>query len=456
MATAPTYDLNTLAGQMYLSGTLNMGGAGQLGTGVNAFLGNDYAPTGSRGNGSEGWDPTNITYNIDPLLALGDKMGYKGDTSQLRGISGGGPVFNPDGTITPAKQGYGNNTYDAYQQYNAGLNDYLKDYVNVSGMSPWAGTDDPRQAASTLYRNEGNVLTPQDDPRLYHAREKGSWAQENPDAIAVASIIAGGFLGGSALAAGSAGGAGAGAAGAASGAGGAGAGAGTAGAAAGATGAAGAGTGGIYGSIANSLGLGGWWGGLPGYAQGAITGALQGGVSSGIQGQNILKGAAMGGLSGGLGAWGGGALSSATGLPGWASKALVSAGMGGLSSGSWQGALGSGINSLANTGLGEMGVPSGLGNLISKYGTNAVMQSIGGGGTSPGGGGTGTGSSGGGGLAGGSRSAASTGGGGLSAGLLGNPQLGAARAQELSFLQNSYAPIAKQAAAKRIAEELDA
>lgn len=272
-AMPPTYDLNTLAGQMYLSGTLNMGGAGQIGTGVNAFLGNDYQPTGTRTGGQymadQGWDPKQISYNLDPLLALGDKMGYKSDVAdRLRGISGGVGHFNPDGTYTQPTEGYGENTWMDYQSYNAGLNDFLKNYVNVSGMSPWAGKSDPRAAASTLYQLNNNVLTPAGDPNYYHAREHGSWAQENQDGVMAAAILGGGFLGGSALAAGGAGGAGAG---------------------------AGAGWG---STAANAVGLGSEWAALPAYAQAGLQGAAQGALTSGVMGGDPLKGALMGGVGG--------------------------------------------------------------------------------------------------------------------------------------------------------------
>lgn len=446
---APTYDLNSSAGRSLLNMTLNAGNSGQLAFGSNAFLGNDYQPIGSRGNGSEGWDPTNVQYNIDPLLALGDKMGYTGDASKLRGLSGGGPVFNPDGSITPATKGYDNNTYDAYSLYKNGLDQYLKDYVNVSGMSSgWDGTTgDPRSAASTVYKNQDNVLTPYSDPTLYHARERGSWAQENQDGVMAALILGGGFLGGSALAAAGAGGG----AGAAAGA--------TAAEGAGATGAtaaggAGAGTGGLSGTLS---GLQGWYAGLPSYAQGALSGAAQGGLSSGLQGKNILQGALTGGLTGGLGAWGGAALAGATGMPAWAAKGIVSAGTGalgaGLSGGDWQrGALAGGLGSLAGSGLSGAGVnptlAGKLGGMAGNYGAGAILGGAGGG---SGGGGSQIGAS-------GAPSSGVQAGTGMSGGV-GGPQLGAAQAQEQAWLRTAYAPIAQEAAkkklAKRVLDELD-
>jgi len=427
--------------------TLNAGNSGQLGFGINAFLGNDYQPTGDRTSvQGMGWDPGNVSYNLDPMLALGDRLGYTGDASQLRGLSGGTPKYNPDGTITPATPGQGNNTYDAYTLYKNGLDKYINDkgYVNVSGMSSgWDGTTgDPRSAATTLYQNQGNVLTPAGDPHLYHARERGSWAQENQDGVMAALILGGGFLGGSALAAYGAGGAGAGAAGA-------GAGAAPGAGAAGATAGGGSGLGGTLGSLQS------WYAGLPAWGQGALSGAAQGGISSGIQGKNILQGAGIGALTGGLGGWGGSALAGATGLPNWAARALVSSGTGGLgaglSGGDWrQGALAGGLGSLAGSGLSEAGlsgqIAGRLGGMLGNYGAGAILGPTG---NNRGTSGNSPGSTGAGGLSGGATSYPVSGG-----GLLQGSPLGAAAAQQKAYLTQAYAPIVADAKKKALKESL--
>ena len=398
---APSYNLNTDVGQGMLGMTLGAGHAGADLTGTQAFLG--------------AWNPGNDTKQD----ALGK---YTYDTSTLGGLAG-------SLGIDTSKYNLGTDVSDTdYYKLSNDLNDQLKNYHYISGLSQgWNPNQDSRGADRTLYLDDGTGnLNPVTTPVDYHAKEAGNWFQENPDFVMAASIIGGGILGGTALA-------GLGATGAT--------GAGIGGATTAAS--TGAGTAGLSGSVANAIGLGSQWGALPAWGQGAITGALQGGVTSGLQGGNIGRGILMGGLSGGVGGWAGPALSSATGLPSWASNAAVSAGMGGLTGG-WQGALGAGLGSLANTGLQGAGIPSGLSSLVSKYGTGAVLSGLSGGSAQPGGGGAT-------GLSGGDQGGS---GGSGSQSLLQSPRLGAAAAQQAAFLRDSYAPVAQEAAKKKQAQSL--
>jgi len=343
---APSYDLKSANDQLMLGATLGAGHAGADLTGASAFLGayNPYKGQDEFGR---------YRSNVEPLKGLAAQIGY--DTSG----------YNLD----PMAQG----GKDAQQLY-ADLNDKLKNYHYISGMSGgWQPTGDVRQAARTLYLDDGTgKLNPVTAPVGYHAKETGNWFQENQDAVMAALVLGGGFLGGTALA-----GMGAGAGGAAGI---------TAAEGAGATGtAAGAGSGGLGGTLGS---LQGWYAGLPAWGQGALSGAAQGGISSALQGQNPLKGAGIGALTGGLGGWGGSALAGATGMPSWAARGIVSAGTGGLgaglSGGDWKrGALAGGLGSLAGSALSSTGLNSTLagrlGGLAGSYGANSLLGGVEGG-----------------------------------------------------------------------------
>ena len=374
---APSFDINTQGGLGFLNATLTAGNAGRRTTpGVAAFMPEGWNLGSLSGPGGMDGDQhmDNGTAPQD-IIGLANKYGFDTskynlqDTSDLASADYDGRS-RANGLNVPKSNGVG----QLYNDLNA--SDIGK-YERIGGLSGgWDGTAlADRGASSTLYRNDNGVYTPAQASGHYKAITDPGWIKgEGADLVAAASIIGGGMLGGSALAgAAGAGGGAAGAGGAAAGAGG--------GAAA-----AGGGTAGFYGSVANALGLGSQWGALSPLAQGAIGGALQGGVTSGITGGNPLTGALMGGLGGGLSAGGAGMLSGATGLPEWASRAAIGAGMGGLNgavSGGNPliGALGGGVSSLGSTALSELGLPSGLANLGGKLGSGLLTGLANGSGT---------------------------------------------------------------------------
>lgn len=271
---APSYDLNTPAGlnNPMLQATLKTAGAGDLQTGVKAFLGNDYTPwnsttahgdtSGAEGMGGDSYRTTNSYNDPSPMLNLARSTGY--DLSNFHGDPG---------------QLYG------------GLNDYLKDYAGISGMSSgWSGQSDPRGASRTLYKNEGGILKPVTQPQNYHQAEYGGYLAQNPlltqSLIAGASILSGGLAAGAA--------------------------------------------GGIGGAAANGVGAGSTWASMPAWGQGAVNGAINGGINSALTGGNGLQGIFSGALTGGLGPSTSG-LTNVSSLPSWANSALGGAARGGLS-----------------------------------------------------------------------------------------------------------------------------
>lgn len=185
--------------------------------------------------------------------------------------------------------GFDTSGYKTTDSLRIALDDRLKDYFMVKGLSQgWNDTGNARGANGTLYQRQGDQLNPV-STMGYVQPDKGNWVQEHPGILAPLGVAAGGLAAMySAPAAGASGGA-------------ATAGGASTGAAAAGTAGAGAGTSGISGAIANGLGLGSQWGALPAWGQGAISGATMGGAQAGIRGGNILQGALMGGLSGGVG-----------------------------------------------------------------------------------------------------------------------------------------------------------
>lgn len=398
---APIYDITAAGGGLMnpmLRATLDSAKAGGMSMpGVQAFLGSQYRPveytagspassleSGMQGFGAPAGQAATTKFNVDPLVGLAKSLGY--DTSGYN-LDPNAQNYNPNAAYDPSMP-YGGTKggKDIAGLYND-LNDYTKDYVSIGGLSAgWNPTGDWRGRDQTLYKNVDGKLTPVTDSIHDSAPKTGGWIRNNQE-LFMALMAAGTILTGG-LAAGAAGAAGAGTTAATTG--GATATGATGATAAGGTAAAtGAGATGISGGIANALGLGAQWGSLTAAQQAAILGAAQGGISGGLNGggwEGALKGAALGGISGGVGSWGGGALSSATGLPAWASKALVSAGLGGgtsaLTGGDWKrGALGSGLGSLASTGLSGAGVPGELagklGGMAGGYGANALLNSSG-------------------------------------------------------------------------------
>jgi hypothetical protein len=407
-----------------------------------------------------GWDKFN---------ALGKVADYGGVTTGLKQFD---PTYIGGGNETPEqlktiaqRMGFDLSNYrldDAGQIENTrkALENEGQNYVTLKALTGgWGGTGDAREAATTLYKNDGGTLRAVNDPTVSHAAEKGSWlAEHGPAKVAIigaALVASAGLAGVGAAGAGAAASGGGAASGAAAGS--------AAGTAAG-TGAAAAGTGaglsGVSGAVASALGpqAAAIWGGLSAVEQAAVLGAIQGGVSGGLNGggwQGVLKGAALGGLSGGAGAYGGAALSGATGMPAWASKAAVSAGLSGAgaaaSGGDWKrAALGSGLASLAGTGLSGSGMNPQLAGLVAKYGSGAVTNALMGG---AGGAGGAQGGSGGVGMAQGLLSGSG------STGMAGTgrwrPGGTAGSAADLAFMKAAYAPIIAEAQRKKLKEEIE-
>lgn len=205
---APIYDLNSTYGQQALATTMGAGGAGSIDTGVQAFTGIDYEPV-RYGSGVDGYD--SVQRDAQPLINLARGTGYggminagltdsyddylkgsrdanlkKADASgfRLRGAYSDGNAPIDNGNFSQ------NQTEDLNSLY-GGMNDYLKDYSYVSGMSSgWDGQNKgARSAAGTLYKTEDGVMYPVTPPSYYEAPEKGGWMKENPDIMAAISLI---------------------------------------------------------------------------------------------------------------------------------------------------------------------------------------------------------------------------------------------------------------------------
>lgn len=134
---APTYStagIGTAAMDPALRATLTAGGQGTMAQGVNAFLGSSYTPYTQGGTSGEGGFGSSID-NSQQLFNLAKSIGY--DTT-----------------------GYTNDPAHVNMLY-SNLNDKLKDYYNVNGLSSgWTGSGDPRGASSTMYIKQGDQLIP--------------------------------------------------------------------------------------------------------------------------------------------------------------------------------------------------------------------------------------------------------------------------------------------------------
>jgi hypothetical protein len=292
--------------------------------------------------------------------------------------------------------GYNFNDEGQTERTRQALENEANNYVTLKALTGgWGGTGDPREAATTLYKNDAGTLRAVNDPTVTHAAEKGSWLDEHGAArvaiygaalVAAAPYLVGALGAGAAAGAGAAEGGGAAAAGA------------------GASGAGITGTGGASGMAAYGAGA------APGYLATAGTGSLGAGVGT--------AGAIGGGstLAGSLGAYEGAGLFQ----PGGITAAQAA------SIGPYQGG-----NSLAEKAKEK---------LINKAKSELIKKALGG-------------------LSGGSGSTGNSGGGLSGAGsdssfLLGNPRLGAAQAQEKAFLRDSYASAAKSQQLESLADLL--
>jgi hypothetical protein len=206
---APTYDLNTPLGRSLLGMTLSAGNAGRMDKGISAFLGPLYQPVSESATNGTGMDRqmfANKDYSAQKYMSnLGRSLGYnnqKDYEAMTAGPKIGWDVVNGYGDTVindPVQQ---QNQYEATDRYRAGLEDYLKDISKITGLSSgWDGSKgNARSAASTLYRQNGNVLTPIGTPEGFTAREKGNWFQENPEFLSALSVMLPAFGGWAGLA----------------------------------------------------------------------------------------------------------------------------------------------------------------------------------------------------------------------------------------------------------------
>lgn len=281
---APIYDLTTPAGlnNPMLQATLKSANAGNMATGIKAFLGNDWSPEQygrtlvEDPGGGQRYESTVTGYNSDPLLNLAKGVGFNAEPYASKGDWSG---------------------------LNTALDKHLQDYAGIKGLSSgWdmSGKGD-RSAAQTLYKNIDGKLTPVTMPRSYVAPRTGGYLRQDPLLAQAlmwgASILTGGLAAGAGAGATAAAGSGTGSA---------------------ATG-AGATSGGWGSTLANAAGAGSQWAQIPAWGQQAIQGAAQGALTSSLGGGNPLTGAVTGAV-GGLG----GAAGSAAGS--YLNPALTSAG----------------------------------------------------------------------------------------------------------------------------------
>lgn len=142
-----------LAEQMY----------GRANAGVGAFLGDTYKLNNWNGQyGGDGQSGSiDTSMNIAPLQQLAQQTGF--DTS---GYNLGQQTAN-------------NQDYDMSrggQALYADLNNYLKDYTSISGLSSWTGNPNPMAATKTMYkRDENGQLVPVSAPQEYIQRKGGAW-----------------------------------------------------------------------------------------------------------------------------------------------------------------------------------------------------------------------------------------------------------------------------------------
>lgn len=190
---APTYDLNTAAGQGLLGMTMGAMGAGRLDRGVSAFMDPQWSeiPTGVFNQGIDGPGAAEVrertAANNQPLL---DLMRARGQD-----ISGIDPGSLLEPTAGPVRRGLSPLTR-AYDQAQSDL----KDYWRVRGASTgWDQRGNPRSIASTLYQNDNNVWRPISAPQYGVQPTNPGWIRgEGSELVAAASMMlpaVGGFAG---------------------------------------------------------------------------------------------------------------------------------------------------------------------------------------------------------------------------------------------------------------------
>lgn len=131
---------------------------GRANAGIAAFLGDGYRLNNWDGQyGGDGQSTAPASgFNLDPILQLGQQVGF--DTSP----------YNFDQN----NQGNRSNGIEAYY---ADLNNALKDYTSVQGLSSWTGNSNPMAASRTMYQRQGDQLIPVTAPQEYIQQKGGAW-----------------------------------------------------------------------------------------------------------------------------------------------------------------------------------------------------------------------------------------------------------------------------------------
>lgn len=136
---------------------------GRANAGVSAFLGDTYKLNNWDGQyGGEGQSgQIDNSMNIAALQQLAQQTG-----------------FNTNG-YNMGQQTANNQDYDMSrggQALYADLNNYLKDYTSIQGLSSWTGNPNPMAATKTMYKRDGNgQLVPVSAPQEYIQQKGGAW-----------------------------------------------------------------------------------------------------------------------------------------------------------------------------------------------------------------------------------------------------------------------------------------
>lgn len=242
LSKVPTWNLNDAGAEDAIKAYTNVADSGFDSTGWGAFL--RTGPTANNTPGADG----GVTYDAGSLDAFNQ-------LARAAGISTQGPWAAGSGGD------YANMNYTS-----EALNEALKNYRIITGMTP-DPNDDERNTYETVYYNDNGQLRPIWARERLDPREGGWLKSESGGSFLQAMMMAAPAIGAVAAPAAQA---------------------------AGLTG----GAQGMIGRAADAVGLGAQWAGLPQFAQGAISGAAQGGLGSWVTGGNPLTGALLGGAGG--------------------------------------------------------------------------------------------------------------------------------------------------------------
>lgn len=150
---------------------LGLGGMGQVGRGVNAFMGsqgNNTVASYNPINTTRGADGETIqTANSQPLMDLAQRLGYQMPQG-----------FNPE------------DIQQTQSLYN-GMNNELSDIYSIYGINQDAErlTGKDRASTQTLYRQQGNSLNPISPSNLSVAPKKGGSPWQEPEFLSALSVV---------------------------------------------------------------------------------------------------------------------------------------------------------------------------------------------------------------------------------------------------------------------------